>query len=200
MRRERERASPAEAAGLDMRCSLCGSDDTKVLDTRPIDQGVRRRRQCKKCGARFSTMERPQAASLSVLKRDGRTEEFNRGKLVQAIRTASIKRPFRAGTIEKLVDEIEEDLQKQGRVEVSTRAIGELAMDKLSKIDPVAYIRFASVYRDFTDPEDFRQTVEALADGTASGSVDQLALIPPERSGGRPRGRPRRRPEGAATR
>ena len=95
-----------------------------------------------------------------------------------------------AGTIEKLVDEIEDELQKQGRAEVSTRTIGELAMEKLSKTDRVAYIRFASVYRDFTDEEDFRETIEALADGSTPGSTSQLSLIPPERSGGRPTGTP----------
>ena len=144
-----------------MRCSHCGNDDTKVLDTRHNDQGVRRRRECKRCGARFSTMERILATSMSVLKRNGRTEEFSREKLAAALRTAAIKRPFRAGTIEKLVDEIEDELQKQGRAEVSTRTIGELAMEKLSKTDRVAYIRFASVYRDFTDEQDFRETIEA---------------------------------------
>ena len=92
-----------------------------------------------------------------------------------------------------MVDEIEDELQKQGRAEVSTRTIGELAMEKLSKTDRVAYIRFASVYRDFTDEQDFRETIEALADGSSPGSTSQLSLIPPERSGGRPRGRPRKR-------
>ncbi len=177
-----------------MRCSHCGNDDTKVLDTRHSDQGVRRRRQCKRCGARFSTMERLLTTSLSVVKRDGRTEEFSREKLTAALRTAAIKRSLRAGTIEKLVDEIEEELQKQGRAEVSTRAIGELAMDKLSKTDRVAYIRFASVYRDFTDEQDFQQALDLLTDGGSPDSAGQLSLIPPERSGGRPRGRPRKRP------
>ena len=176
-----------------MRCVHCGNDDTKVLDTRHSDQGVRRRRECKQCGTRFSTMERLLATSMTVLKRNGRTEEFSREKLAAALRTAAIKRPFRAGTIEKLVDEIEDELQKQGRAEVSTRTIGELAMEKLSKTDRVAYIRFASVYRDFTDEQDFRETIEALADGSSPGSTSQLSLIPPERSGGRPRGRPRKR-------
>ena len=176
-----------------MRCQHCGSDDTKVLDTRHSDQGVRRRRLCKRCGVRFSTVERLLTTSLSVVKRDGRIEEFNRDKLTAALRTAAIKRPFRAGAIEKLVDEIEDELQKQGRAEVSTRDIGELAMDKLSKTDRVAYIRFASVYRDFTDEQDFQQALDLLIDGGSSGSSGQLSLIPPERSGGRPRGRPRKR-------
>ena len=176
-----------------MRCGHCGNEDTKVLDTRHSDQGVRRRRQCKRCGARFSTMERLLATTMSVLKRNGRTEEFSRQKLTAAIRTACAKRPILAGDIEKWVDEIEDELQKQGRAEVSTRTIGELAMEKLSKTDRVAYIRFASVYRDFTDEDDFRQTIEALSDGSGPGSAGQLSLIPPERSGGRPRGRPRKR-------
>ena len=138
-------------------------------------------------------MERLLATSMSVLKRNGRTEEFSRQKLTTAIRTACAKRPILAGDIEKWVDEIEDELQKQGRAEVSTRTIGELAMEKLSKTDKVAYIRFASVYRDFSDEQDFRVAVEALADGSAPGSTSQLSLIPPERSGGRPRGRPRKR-------
>ncbi len=176
-----------------MRCELCGSDDTKVLDTRHDEQGVRRRRECKQCGARFSTVERLLTTSLSVVKRDGRTEEFNRNKLTAAIRIACAKRPIPTGAIEKLVDEIEDDLQKRGRAEVSANLVGELAMDRLSKTDRVAYIRFASVYKDFTDEDDFQRAVESLRDGTVLTTSGQMALMPPERSGGRPRGRPRKR-------
>ena len=176
-----------------MRCQHCGNDDTKVLDTRHNDQGVRRRRQCKRCGARFSTVERLLTTSLSVVKRDGRTEEFSREKLMAAIRTACAKRPILAGAIEKLVDDIEDELQKRGRAEVSTNLIGELAMDRLSKADRVAYIRFASVYRDFADEDDFQRAVDGLRDGPGLSSPGQMALLPPERSGGRPRGRPRKR-------
>ena len=177
-----------------MRCQICGNDDTRVLDTRHSDQGVRRRRQCKRCGARFSydgTSCSPRRSPF--VKRDGRTEEFSREKLMAAIRTACAKRPILAGAIEKLVDDIEDELQKQGRAEVSTNIIGELAMERLSKADRVAYIRFASVYRDFADEDDFQRAVDGLRDGPGSSSTGQMALLPPERSGGRPRGRPRKR-------
>ena len=176
-----------------MKCSHCGNTDSKVLDTRQSDRGVRRRRECLRCGARFSTMERMLATTMSVVKRDGRTEEFSREKLAAAIRTACAKRPFLAGAIEKMVDDIEEELQKRGRAEVSAQLIGELTMDRLSRADRVAYIRFASVYRDFADEDDFRRAIENLGDGPAPSASDQLALLPPERSGSRPRGRPRRR-------
>ena len=176
-----------------MKCSHCGFEDSKVLDTRQSDGGVRRRRECLRCGARFSTVEKALATTISVVKRDGRTEEFSREKLLGGIRTACAKRPIPAGVTEKMADDIEEDIQKRGRAEVSTRLIGELAMDRLSKLDRVAYIRFASVYRDFADEDDFQRVVEGLRDGSLASSTGQLALLPPERSGARPRGRPRQR-------
>ena len=174
-----------------MKCSHCGYADSKVLDTRQNDEGVRRRRECLRCGARFSTVEKALASTISVAKRDGRTEEFSRVKLLSGIRTACAKRPIPAGVIEKMADDIEEELQKRGQAEVSTRLIGELAMDRLGKLDRVAYIRFASVYRDFADEDDFQRAVEGLRDGSVASSNGQMALLPPERSGARPRGRPR---------
>ena len=164
-----------------------------MLDTRQSVGGVRRRRECLRCGSRFSTVEKALATTISVVKRDGRTEEFSREKLLGGIRTACAKRPIPAGVTEKLADDIEEDIQKRGRAEVSTGLIGELAMDRLSKLDRVAYIRFASVYRDFADEDDFQRAVDGLRDGSVASSDGQLALLPPERSGARPRGRPRHR-------
>ncbi|MBI4235759.1 MAG: transcriptional repressor NrdR [Chloroflexi bacterium] len=175
-----------------MRCPHCGHGDSKVLDTREAEQGVRRRRQCLRCEARFTTLERVQTTTLMVIKRDGRVEEFNRGKLLAGVRIACAKRPLPAGAVEKLVDDIEEELQRRGRAEVTSRLIGELAMERLRRLDRVAYIRFASVYRDFADEEDFRRAVEGLQ-GETTAPAGQMALLPPERPGAGRRGRPRKR-------
>jgi len=174
-----------------MRCPHCGHQEFKVLDTREAEQGVRRRRQCLRCGNRFTTVERIQAATIMVIKRDGRVEEFNRSKLLAGIRTACAKRPVPAGAAEKVVDDVEEELQRRGRGEVTSRLIGELVMERLRRVDRVAYIRFASVYRDFADEEDFRRAVEGLQREAAPEG--QLALLPPERTGAGRRGRPPKR-------
>jgi transcriptional repressor NrdR len=177
-----------------MRCPHCGHNESKVLDTREAEHGIRRRRECLRCGARFSTLERVQAAAVMVVKRNGVVEEFNRDKLLAGIRTASAKRPLPAGAVEKVVDDIEEELTKRGRSEVTSRQVGEMVMERLRKLDRVAYIRFASVYRDFADEEDFRNAVESLQRESGSGaSQGQLALLPPDTSGTRRRGRPPKR-------
>jgi len=177
-----------------MRCPHCGHTESKVLDTRDAELGIRRRRQCLRCGNRFSTVERIQAATVSVVKQDGRIEEFSRDKLLAGIRTACAKRPLPADAVEKIVDDIEEELQRRGRAEVTSRLIGELAMGRLRQLDRVAYIRFASVYRDFADEDDFRRAVEGLqGESAGDGSAGQLALLPPDRTGARRRGRPPKR-------
>ena len=145
-----------------MRCPYCNHPDSRVIDSRDAPEGVRRRRECTMCGLRFTTYERVQTTALMVAKRDGRREEYNRDKLTRSIQMACVKRPLPTGAIDKLVEDIESQLQTLGRAEIPSVAIGEMVMERLRSLDPVAYIRFASVYRDFADVERFRGAVEAL--------------------------------------
>jgi len=145
-----------------MRCPYCNHTESKVIDSREAAEGVRRRRECLQCGLRFTTYERIQTTALMVAKRDGRREEYNRDKLTGSIQKACVKRPLPIGFIDKLVDDIESHLQTFGRAEIPSIAIGEMVMERLRTMDPVAYIRFASVYRDFADVESFKEAVEAL--------------------------------------
>ena len=165
-----------------MRCPYCGHQDSKVTDSRTAEDGIRRRRECLRCGLRFTTYERVQSAALQVIKRDGRREEFNRDKLTRGIRQASAKRPLPTGAIEKVVDDIEAELQKLGRAEVPTSLVGEMVMQRLRQLDRIAYIRFASVYRDFADIDNFREEIEALMAARESRTPSaQLPLIPEEK-------------------
>ena len=145
-----------------MLCPFCNNDDSKVIDSRDSAEGVRRRRECTRCGLRYTTYERVQTKALMVIKRDGRREDFNRDKLWHSLSTACAKRPMPVGSIEKVIDEIEGQLANVGRAEIPSNTIGELVMDKLRTLDRVAYVRFASVYRDFKDIESFREEIEAL--------------------------------------
>ena len=146
-----------------MRCPYCGSFDSRVTDSRNVENGIRRRRECQECHRRFTTYERIHSAALLVTKRDNRREEFDREKLASGVRKACAKRPIPAHTIEKLVEEIEGELQGQG--EVAASQIGEAVMEQLKGLDRVAYIRFASVYRDFQDIDSFEQAVKDLREG-----------------------------------
>ena len=148
-----------------MRCPYCSHFDSKVIDSRDAHEGIRRRRECVLCGLRFTTYERIQAAALLVIKHDGRSELYNRDKLTSSIRIACAKRPLPVGAIDKVVEDIEEELQKLGRAEIPTTRIGEMVIHRLKGLDRVAYIRFASVYRDFQDVESFRREAEALQAG-----------------------------------
>ena len=145
-----------------MRCPYCGFDDSKVTDSREVENGIRRRRECRRCGLRFTTYERIQVTGLMVVKQDNRREEFNREKLITGIRKACTKRPISSRSIEKLVEDIEAELQHQGQVEVPTSKLGTMVMDRLRNLDRVAYIRWASVYRDFQDIESFERAVRDL--------------------------------------
>ncbi|MCH8086667.1 MAG: transcriptional repressor NrdR [Chloroflexi bacterium] len=145
-----------------MRCPFCDFEDSKVVDSRNVDNFIRRRRQCLRCSLRYTTQERIQGAVLALIKRDGRREQFNRSKLASGLRKACAKRPLPIGSIEKLVDDIEGELQKLGKAEVPSGIIGEMVMSRLRKLDRVAYIRFASVYRDFEDVETFKEEVDSL--------------------------------------
>ncbi len=161
-----------------MNCPYCGHVHSKVVDSRDVNDGIRRRRQCLSCGARFTTYERMQPASLFVIKKDGRREELNRDKLLIGIRKACEKRPLPSGTVDKIVDDIEAAVYQLGRQEVPTAVIGDMVMEKLKSLDYIAYIRFASVYRAFTDITDLKQEVDTLLSAEAPQPASQLSLLP----------------------
>lgn len=160
-----------------MKCPFCDNADSKVIDSRDVDNAIRRRRQCHRCGLRFTTQERIQAAILYLIKKDGRREEYNRGKLSAGLRKACAKRSLPTGTIEKVVDDIEADLQKLGKAEIPSGIVGEMVMNHLRDLDRVAYIRFASVYRDFADAETFKEEVDSLLQA-GKGSATPSAQLP----------------------
>jgi transcriptional repressor NrdR len=136
-----------------------------VLDSRDSENGVatRRRRECLNCHRRYTTYERVERIGLMVVKKDGRREDYSRDKLLGGVATACHRRPIPAGAVEALVDEVESDLFGHGTAEVSTHLIGEMVMDRLRALDEIAYIRFASVYRDFKTLEDLRAAMEGMA-------------------------------------
>lgn len=190
----------AGAKSQQMRCPYCNHEHSKVIDSRDSGDGIRRRRECLQCGLRHTTYERVQTRTLMVSKRDGRREEFDRDKLWASLTKACAKRPLPTGSIEKALQEIEGQLADSGRAEVPSKAIGELVMERLKKMDRVAYIRFASVYRDFRDIETFKEEIEALLapkespevpDNQLSFLEDEDVLPAPRRRRGRPA---RRRP------
>ena len=147
-----------------MKCPYCNSEDTKVIDSRPTEDGhaIRRRRGCEKCGKRFTTYEKVEESIIMIVKKDGSREAFDRGKLMNGIIRACEKRPVPMATIEGMVDRIERGLNNLMQKEVKSDFIGELVMDELKKVDQVAYIRFASVYRQFTDVETFTEEINKL--------------------------------------
>ncbi|MDM8000731.1 MAG: transcriptional regulator NrdR [Dehalococcoidia bacterium] len=161
-----------------MKCPYCGFQDSKVVDSRGIDDGIRRRRQCLHCDSRFTTYERFRAESFMVIKKDGRREEFSREKLTSGIRKACAKRPISNEAIEGVVDKVEAALHHLGKVEVPSSTVGELVIEHLRELDRIAYIRFASVYREFTDIESFRKELDALSRSPAKAPATQLPLIP----------------------
>jgi transcriptional repressor NrdR len=142
-----------------MRCPFCGESDTQVKDSRPTDDGsaIRRRRFCAGCGQRFTTVERVQLRELTVLKTDGRRVAFDRDKLARSIRVALNKRPVDEERQERIVNGIVRKLEASGDSEIKTGQIGEAVMDALKAVDAVAYVRFASVYRDFREAKDFEE-------------------------------------------
>lgn len=147
-----------------MRCSNCQSKSTKVLDSRPIEEGhaIRRRRECERCGYRFTTFERIEEVPLIVVKKDGARQEFNRDKLVRGLIKACEKRPVPLGKIEEIALDVEKDLRDSGSSEIPSDQIGEKVMDRLSTVDEVAYVRFASVYRQFKDISVFLDELKEL--------------------------------------
>lgn len=163
-----------------MRCPYCGNTDSKVIDSRDAGDGIRRRRECQGCQRRFTTYEYVQMRTVMIVKRDGRREEFQREKLFSSLTKACAKRPLPVGSIDKVVDEIERHLTESGRAEFTSRAVGELVMESLSSLDRVAWIRFASVYRDFRDIESFKEAIDALLEPESLDNgvhPDQISLI-----------------------
>jgi transcriptional repressor NrdR len=161
-------------------CPYCGYIDSKVIDSREVNDGIRRRRQCLRCDSRFTTYERLQRASIFVIKKDGRREEFDREKLLAGIRKACDKRPLAHGAVAGLVDDIEAELYQIGRSEIPSTRIGDMVMERLKSLDQIAYIRFASVYREFADITTLKEEVDSLASHTSKHSADQLPLLPME--------------------
>ncbi|GAB4567797.1 MAG: transcriptional regulator NrdR [Anaerolineae bacterium] len=147
-----------------MRCPHCGGTDTRVLDTRTVGDGIRRRRECRACKGRFTTHEQV-ATEVSVIKRDGRREPWDRQKVLQGIRIACTKRPIATADIEGLVDHVEEFVMGLGRSEVPSQLIGEKVLEGLKSLDPVAYIRFASVYLELPDLHALRAEIDRLLEG-----------------------------------
>ncbi len=163
-----------------MDCPNCGGQESRVIDSRSLDEGVRRRRQCIACSTRFTTYERIQPHDIFVIKKDGRREEFSRDKLLSGIHKACEKRPLPTGAIDKFIDTIEAELYKVGKREVSSSHIGDLVMEGLKKLDHIAYIRFASVYREFADITDLKLEVDSLAIRKELTPENQLPLLSSE--------------------
>jgi len=147
-----------------MRCPFCGHDDTQVKDSRPTDDNaaIRRRRSCPSCGSRFTTFERVQLRELVVVKKDGAKESFDRDKLAKSIAIAVRKRPVDADRVERIINSIQRRLESSGESEIPSTMIGEMVMESLANLDQVAYVRFASVYRNFLEAKDFEEFVGKL--------------------------------------
>ena len=146
-----------------MKCPECGYEDSKVIDSRPTEDKIRRRRECLKCKARFTTYEVIENIPLMVIKKDNSIEPFNRQKLIDRVLRATVKRPVKLETVEKMVDEIVNDLKNKLQREVTSDKIGEAVLHKLKEVDDVAYIRFASVYREFDDAESFMRVIGEMS-------------------------------------
>ena len=160
-----------------MRCPFCGSQDSQVKDSRPAEDGgaIRRRRVCPDCNGRFTTFESVQLRELMVLKRSGRRVPFERDKLARSIHTAMRKRPVDTERVERLISGIVRQLESSGETDIASELIGRLVMDALRHFDDVAYVRFASVYRDFREARDFESVIEELKSDPITASDDERA-------------------------
>jgi transcriptional repressor NrdR len=156
-----------------MRCPFCGHLESQVKDSRPSEDGaaIRRRRLCPECGGRFTTFERVQLRELTILKRSGRRTPFERDKLARSIAIATRKRPIDPERIERMISSIVRQLESMGETELPSSAIGELVMQQLKALDDVAYVRYASVYRDFRETQDFAQFLSE--EGLAEAAEDE---------------------------
>jgi len=149
-----------------MKCPYCGTSDTKVIDSRPADDSnsIRRRRQCESCTKRFTTYEKVETIPLIVIKKDNNREPYNRSKIEAGIVRSCHKRPISADRISQLVDEVETEIFNKEEREIGVETIGEIVMDKLKSLDAVAYVRFASVYREFKDVNTFMEEIKKILD------------------------------------
>ncbi len=145
-----------------MKCPFCGSGDSHVIDTRSSGERIRRRRECISCEKRFTTYERVVLSNPMVVKRDGRREEFDPDKLAHGVRKACAKRPISMEDLERLVDQVESEVQRMGKAEISSEIVGDLVMERLRDLDELAYILFASVYLPLTDLESMKEEVDRL--------------------------------------
>ncbi len=150
-----------------MKCPYCENQDTKVIDSRPTEEGsvIRRRRECSDCGRRFTTYEKPEDLMVMIVKKDGSRESFDRAKVINGLIRACEKRPVSLAVLEELADEIERGLNNMVEKEIPSAFIGELIMERLKEIDEIAYVRFASVYRQFKDVNTFMAELEKLREG-----------------------------------
>lgn len=184
-----------------MRCPYCGSPDSRVTDSRTVEDGIRRRRECSRCDLRFTTYERVQSTNLLVAKRDGRREEFNQEKLLSGIVKACVKRPISYRDIEKVVEDIEAELQNLGHAEIKSTMLGQMVMERLRRLDWIAYVRFASVYREFQDIESFEQVVKDLREyREQTGQLPLIEGVLPPTRGQKRRGRGQGRVSNASQR
>jgi transcriptional repressor NrdR len=160
-----------------MRCPYCSCEETQVKDSRPTEENaaIRRRRVCPACGGRFTTFERVQLRELTVVKRSGRKVPFDRDKLLKSVAVALRKRPIEADRIERMVSGIVRQLESTGDSEITSSTIGAHVMDGLRALDPVAYVRFASVYRDFREAADFQEVLGEIARDDVTGDVLRAA-------------------------
>jgi transcriptional repressor NrdR len=178
-----------------MNCPFCGQADTKVTDSRPDSDGIRRRRECLACAQRFTTVERAELGGVSLVKKDGRREEFDRGKIISGVRKACEKRPIPSGAIEALADDVEKAVVAMNKPELPSSIVGEMVMERLRALDHIAYIRFASVYRAFADVDELERELTALRTGWQRADVprEQMSLLPDVAPGaGAPKKKPRR--------
>ena len=150
-----------------MQCPYCGHRDSRVVDTREVGRKIRRRRECRACGRRFTTYEQV-AHVVSVVKSDGRREPFSREKVLRGLRIACAKRPISSEAIEGIVDQVDEFVFSQGKAEIPSKVIGNMVLERLKEVDPVAYIRFATVYLQLPDLDAVRQEIDRLL-GTSEG-------------------------------
>ncbi len=182
-----------------MNCPFCANPETRVTDSRPDQDGIRRRRECLNCGQRFSTIERVELGGVALIKKDGRREEFDRAKIISGVRKACEKRPIPSGAIEALAADVEKEVFALNKAEIPSTTVGEIVMERLRTLDHIAYIRFASVYRAFADVDELERELDALKAGWQRSDVppDQLPLLDGVAAPAEPKRKRARRPRTA---